>query len=88
MPSPATKRKIFRIVPYGIIWFSFSLVYTIVEKGLLGPATTYPSTGNPYSFARNIYISRRGNSLRIAPYLHITERDITRLAEAVDHVMK
>ncbi|WP_159096771.1 aminotransferase class V-fold PLP-dependent enzyme [Pseudovibrio sp. Alg231-02] len=32
---------------------------------------------------RNVYISKRGSSLRFAPYLHNTENDIDRLAEAL-----
>src|ERR1700712_1518409 len=54
MLPPATKWKISRIIPYGIIWLLFSIVYTIVEKGLLGPLKVYPTTGNPYDFSWNI----------------------------------
>lgn len=57
MLSPTTKRNILRIIPFGIIWLVFSLVYTFVERGLLGDVDYYPATGNPYNFARNIYIT-------------------------------
>jgi adenylate cyclase len=36
------------------MWLVFSLVYTLLEKGLLGKMNYYPSTGNPYFFSRNI----------------------------------
>lgn len=57
MPSPATTRNIYRIIPYALIWVFFSLVYTLLERGLLGAYTFYPSTGNPYNFTRNILIT-------------------------------
>jgi adenylate cyclase len=52
--SPKAKRNIFRIIPFSIMWLVFSLVYTLLERGLLGSLNYYPSTGNPYAFARNI----------------------------------
>ena len=57
MLSPKTKRNIYRIVPFGIIWGIFSLVYTLLEKGILGKLDYYPSTGNPYTFHWNIVIT-------------------------------
>ncbi|MEO7213642.1 hypothetical protein [Mucilaginibacter sp.] len=53
--SPKAKRNIFRVIPFSIMWLVSSLVYTLLEKGLLGDLNYYPSTGNPYAFARNIY---------------------------------
>jgi adenylate cyclase len=52
--SPKAKRNIFRIIPFSIMWLVFSVVYTLLEKGLLGDLTYYPSTGNPYFFTKNI----------------------------------
>jgi len=46
-----------RIIPFGVIWLVFSLIYTILEKGLLGDLNHYPSTGNPYNFSRNIFVT-------------------------------
>lgn len=57
MLSPKTKRNILRIIPFGIIWLVFSIIYTLLEKGLLGELDHYPSTGNPYNFTRNIFIT-------------------------------
>lgn len=35
---------------------------------------------------KNIFISQRGNSLRFAPHLHVTGRDVDRLLESLDQV--
>lgn len=45
-----TKRDIIRIIPFGIIWFVFTVVYLVIEKGLLNDLEYYPSTGNEYEF--------------------------------------
>jgi class 3 adenylate cyclase len=55
MLSPKARRNILRIIPFGMIWVVFSMIYTLLEKGLLGDLHYYPSTGNPYVFARNIF---------------------------------
>src|SRR3954467_1909421 len=57
MKSPKTKRSISRILPFGMIWLIFSVVYTFLEKGLLGNLTFYPSTGNPYNFGSAIFLT-------------------------------
>jgi hypothetical protein len=50
--SPKHKRNILRILPFGLFWGAFGLIYSILEKGLLGNLEFYPSTGNAYdSFA-------------------------------------
>jgi len=38
--------------------------------------------------ARKIFISRRGDALRMAPHLYVTEGDIARLASALDELMR
>src|SRR5215216_6588800 len=48
------KRNINRILPFGLIWLVFSLIYTILERGLLGDLNFYPTSGNQYVFSRNI----------------------------------
>lgn len=45
-----TERIIGKIIPFGIIWMAFGILYTLIERGLLGDLTIYPATGNPYSF--------------------------------------
>jgi adenylate cyclase len=55
--SPLARINIFRIIPFGLIWLFFSLVYTLLERGLLGDLKYYPSTGNPYNFSSTIFIT-------------------------------
>ena len=50
MSNPRVKRNLYRILPFGLIWLVFGLLYVFLEYGLLGEATTYPSTKNIYSF--------------------------------------
>jgi adenylate cyclase len=56
MITPKSKRNILRILPFGIIWLVFSLIYTILERGLLGNLNFYPSSHNQYIFERNIIV--------------------------------
>ncbi|HKR03043.1 MAG TPA: adenylate/guanylate cyclase domain-containing protein, partial [Bacteroidia bacterium] len=39
-----------------MIWLLFSIVYTLLEKGILGSLTSYPSSGNPYNFRSHIFM--------------------------------
>jgi len=55
MLSPKTKRNISRIIPFALIWLLYSIVYSLLERGLLGDLTNYPSTGNPYHFSTSIF---------------------------------
>jgi adenylate cyclase len=57
MLSATTNRNISRIIPYGVIWLVFSIVYTLLEKGLLGQLNYYPATGNPYSFGNALFVT-------------------------------
>lgn len=54
MLSAKHKRTIRLIIPFGIIWLVFGIVYSLVVKGLLGNINYYPSTGNPYDFTSSI----------------------------------
>jgi adenylate cyclase len=54
MFSLKTRRDISRIIPFGVLWLIFSLIYAVLEKSILGNLTYYPPTGVPYDFARNI----------------------------------
>jgi len=38
--------------------------------------------------SRNIYISQRGNSLRFAPHLHISDQDMDRLFETLEELIR
>jgi adenylate cyclase len=52
--SPIAKMNISRIIPFGLIWLIFSIVYALLERGILGHLNYYPATGNPYSFSTTI----------------------------------
>jgi adenylate cyclase len=54
MLSPKTRRNVSRVIPFGVLWFIFSLIYCMLEKGILGDMDHYPTTGNQYKFAANI----------------------------------
>jgi adenylate cyclase len=56
MLSPKTRRDVARVIPFGVLWFIFSLIYCMLEKGILGDLDYYPSTGNQYKFAANILV--------------------------------
>jgi len=49
-----TKRFLKKILPFGLIWMAFALVYGLLEYGLIGQLDKYPSSGNPYNFKNNI----------------------------------
>lgn len=57
MLSPKLKRNFSRIIPFGVIWLIFSIVYSLLERGILGHSKFYPSTGNPYQFGQNFFIT-------------------------------
>ncbi len=44
------KRFLKQILPFGVIWACFALVYSLLEYGLLGDLKKYPTSGNPYDF--------------------------------------
>ncbi len=50
MISPKNKRNLLKIIPFGIISSISSFLYSLIEKGILGDSSIYPSTGNPYVF--------------------------------------
>lgn len=62
MRSSAQRSRLRRVVPFGLIWLAFGIVYSIVVKGLLGDSTTYPATGIPYDFLPAL-VTTAGSSL-------------------------
>lgn len=58
---PLIKRRIYQVIPYGVIWLFFSLLYVLIERGLLGHSTVYPATGNSYSFRESFLLSTSGS---------------------------
>lgn len=57
MISRQAKRRFSRIIPFGLIWLIFSIIYSLLERGLLGNLNHYPSTGNPYNFSNTIFVT-------------------------------
>src|SRR6186713_2127976 len=57
MITPAIRKNISRIIPFGLVWLVFSTIYSLLEKGLLDDLDKYPATGNPYRFSSNILIT-------------------------------
>jgi adenylate cyclase len=57
MLGPKTTRNISKIIPICLIWLVSSLIYSILERGLLGSLNYYPATGNPYEFKSSIFIT-------------------------------
>ncbi|HMV09395.1 MAG TPA: adenylate/guanylate cyclase domain-containing protein [Cyclobacteriaceae bacterium] len=57
MLSRQTKRNFARIAPFGLIWLLFSVIYSLLERGLLGELNYYPATGNPYNFGGTVFIT-------------------------------
>jgi class 3 adenylate cyclase len=56
MITPKYRRNFTRILPFSIIWLGFSLIYAVLERGLLGNLHFYPTSGNPYNFTRNVIV--------------------------------
>lgn len=48
------KQQIRQILAFGIIWLMFGFIYVLLEFGLLGKLSEYPSTGNNYSFLNSL----------------------------------
>ena len=57
MLSPKAKRNIARIIPFGLIWLFAGIIYSLLERGLLGNLSYYPSTGNPYDFISTLVVT-------------------------------
>lgn len=57
MLGPSTRWFILKILPYPIISFLGSVIYSIVELGLLGSSSVYPATGNAYNPVTSFFFS-------------------------------
>ena len=55
MFSARFKHKIRKVIPFGIIWAIFGFLYAIMERGILGDSSHYPSSGNPYDFSSSLF---------------------------------
>lgn len=50
MLHPKYRRYFRQTLAFGFIWLGFGLIYVLLEKGILGRLTVYPSTGVAYDF--------------------------------------
>jgi len=50
MISAKTKRRLLQIIPFGLVSMMSGIVFSLIEKGVLGDHPIYPSTGNPFNF--------------------------------------
>jgi len=58
--TPNQKRNISKIIPFGILWLVFGLLYAILERGLIGDLKFYPATKNAYDFGNSIIVDTIG----------------------------
>ena len=58
--NPGQKRNLIRIIPFGIVWGVFGFLYVLLEYGLLGDSTVYPSTNNLYKFETSVLYTTSG----------------------------
>ena len=56
MMSLKVKRNLLRIIPFGIIWLIFGLVFFCLELGFLGDSPITPSTGDTYDPELSFYV--------------------------------
>ena len=61
--SPKNRRNIYKILPFGLFWAASGMIYSLLEKGLLGDLDYYPSTGNSYEFTNSIFYTTIGSSI-------------------------
>jgi len=52
-----------RVAPFSILWTAFSLVYVLLERGIIGENDFYPATGNVYKFTISLPIITIGGFL-------------------------
>lgn len=50
------KRYFKQTLSFGIIWFVFGITYAVLEYGLIGSLTEYPTTGNEYDFKHSLLV--------------------------------
>ncbi len=61
--SPAIKRKIQQVFPFGVICGFFGILWSIIVRGILGDAEYYPATGFPYDFQSDLITNSVGSLL-------------------------
>ncbi len=61
MLTPTQKRNLSRILPFGLIWGFFGLLYVQIEYGILGDTAIYPSTNNLYESGASFFFISFGS---------------------------
>jgi adenylate cyclase len=61
--SAKHKRNIYKILPFGVFWWAFGVIYSLLEKGLLGNSDHYPATGNAYEFSGALITTAMGSTV-------------------------
>ena len=61
MLHPRYKRQLRQTLAFGLIWLVFGLVYSFLERGLMGNLTLYPATKNLYDFKNAIIFEGLGS---------------------------
>ena len=54
---PKHRHNVNKILFFGIVWLIFGMLYSLLEKGILGEVTHYPSTGNYYDFSTSFFFT-------------------------------
>ena len=54
MLSNTLLKKLKDTITYVLFWFVAGVLYIILERGMMGDLTIYPSTGNPYNFKSSL----------------------------------
>ena len=54
---PKHRHNVNKILFFGIVWLIFGMLYSLLEKGILGEVTYYPSTGNYYDFSTSFFFT-------------------------------
>ncbi|MGD1891298.1 MAG: adenylate/guanylate cyclase domain-containing protein [Cyclobacteriaceae bacterium] len=52
--SPAHRRNLLKIVTFSTLWGLGGIIFTLVERGVIGGMKAYPSTGVAYEFMNNL----------------------------------
>jgi len=55
--NPIQRRNLTKVLWSAVIWAIAFLLWALIEKGVMGNATSYPSTGNQFNFGKQIIFS-------------------------------
>nr|WP_288934715.1 adenylate/guanylate cyclase domain-containing protein [uncultured Allomuricauda sp.] len=52
---PKYKRYFRQALGFALVWFIFGIIYCLLELGIMGRESIYPSTGNRYDFKNSLF---------------------------------